>query len=178
MRWVLMVQDLLPTAMSRINCKVEAFLKKWWSLPRSTSRDALRLALGMPSLIDLSEQGQLLKHHIAQNSKDRNAQAVWAARKARNHKTIRNLISTFGPILPASRKAAKRTPTVPKIARNGGEACRPRPMVKVGSARCGTETVAHDDVGTACVGYAIRIEGRSRHPTNEGKPYPVACLDG
>ena len=109
MRWILMVQDILPTALSRINCRVEGSLKKWWSLPRSTSRDALRLALGMPSIVDLAEQGQLLKHHISQSSHDPAVRAVWTSRKTRNHKTIRNLVTTFGPVLPACRTAAKRT---------------------------------------------------------------------
>ena len=107
MRWVLMVQDLLPTALAKINCKIEGFIKKWWALPRSASRDAIRLALGMPSIIDMAEQGQLLKHHIAQSSKDHNAQAAWKNRKARNYKPIRKMAAIFGAELPASRMVAK-----------------------------------------------------------------------
>ena len=109
MRWILMVQDLLPTALAKINRKVEADIKQWWGLPRSASRDAIREAIGTPSMADLAEQGQLIKHHIAQYSKDRNVRAAWASRKARNYKPIRKLTATFGAILPESRVAAKRT---------------------------------------------------------------------
>ncbi len=66
MRWVLTVQDLLPTALSRLNQQAEKYLKEWWHLPRATSRDALRLTVGIPSLTDLANQGQLVKYSLAQ----------------------------------------------------------------------------------------------------------------
>ena len=103
-RWVLMVQDILPTALTKLNQNVEAHLKKWWRLPRSTSRDALRLAVGIPSLIDLAEQGQVIKYSIAQNSTDPTVQAVWRARAAKRHKPARKLLRRFGPILHQSRQ--------------------------------------------------------------------------
>ena len=53
-------------------------------------------------MADLAEQGQLIKHHIAQHSKDRNVRTAWANRKARNYKPIRTLTATFGAILPES----------------------------------------------------------------------------
>ena len=109
MRWILMVQEVLPTALKKISGKVENLVKKWWHLPRSTSRDALRLVLGLPSLSDLAEQGQLVKHHIAQSSKDPKVKGVWAARNRRLHRPSKKLREVFGPDLPALRSEAKKT---------------------------------------------------------------------
>ena len=108
MRWILMVQDILPTRLSKMNCKLEGYVKTWWHAPRSTSRDALRQLMGLPSLLDLAEQGQCIKHHLAQSSSDPNVNAVWVRRKALRYKPIRKLTATFGPSLPKSRKEAKK----------------------------------------------------------------------
>ena len=106
MRWILMVQDLLPTALSRINGQVEAYVKKWWHLPRSTSRNALRLTIGLPSLTDIAESGQLVKNHIAQTSTDPSAVTALKAKLRRKHKPSRCLTQLFGATLPTNRKEA------------------------------------------------------------------------
>ena len=69
-RWTLTVHEVLPTALTNINQKVEGFLKKWWKLPRSTSRDALRQATGLQSLQDIFEAAQLTRFQLARASGD------------------------------------------------------------------------------------------------------------
>ena len=112
MIWILMVNEILPTALRKITGKVENLIKNWWHLPRSTSRDALRLVLGLPSLSDLAEQGQLIKHHIAQSSKDPKVKGVWVSRNRRLHKPTQKLRKVFGPDLPSLRSEAKKTLSV------------------------------------------------------------------
>ena len=109
MRWVLMVQDLLPTALAKISGQVEAYVKKWWHLPRSTSRNALRLTIGLPSLMDIAESGQLVKSHIAQTSTDPSAVAALKAKLRRKHRPSRGIAHLFGATLPMNRKEAAKT---------------------------------------------------------------------
>ena len=72
MRWVLLVQDVLPTALHKITTEIEQYLKKWWHLPRATSRDALRLITGITYITDLADQSQCTKYSIAMASADPN----------------------------------------------------------------------------------------------------------
>ncbi len=44
-RWALTVHDILPTALDQMNTQLEQFVKRWWNMPHSTSRAALRLVL-------------------------------------------------------------------------------------------------------------------------------------
>ncbi len=104
LRWILLVQDILPTAMNRISRKAEALVKKWWRMPRAASRDALRLATGIPSLEDVAGQVQVGKYATAQASRDPAVQQVWRARAKRGHKPAKRLLQQFGPTLPPSRK--------------------------------------------------------------------------
>ena len=109
MRWVLTVQDLLPTALSRLNQQTEAHLKKWWHLPRSTSRDALRLVIRVPPVIHLTVQGQCVKDATAHASRDISVNAVWKQRAANKHRPSRKLLSHFGATLPTKRATAMAT---------------------------------------------------------------------
>ncbi len=108
LRWILLVQDVLPTALSKITRTAESLLKKWWRLPRSTSRDALRLLVGIPSLTSIAEQSQATKYAIAQRSSDPSVRAVWHARAARRHKPTRTLLAQFGANLPPSAFCSKQ----------------------------------------------------------------------
>ena len=69
-RWTLTVHEVLPTALTRINRKAESFLKKWWLLPRSTSRDAFREVTGLQSLQDIFELSQLTRFQLARRTTD------------------------------------------------------------------------------------------------------------
>ena len=108
MRWVVMVQDILPTALAKLNGQVEAFVKKWWHLPRSTSRGALRLTIGLPSIIDLAKSGQLVKNHTAHTSSDPSVRGARSARVSRGHRPGRILGQLFGTTIPTNRKEAAR----------------------------------------------------------------------
>ena len=105
-RWVLMVQELLPTALARLNQQAEKYIKQWWVLPRAASRDALRLTMGIPSLSDLAGQGQLVKYSLAQASKDPTVNAVWKQRAATRHRPVRKLLRQFGATIPNQRSVA------------------------------------------------------------------------
>jgi len=81
-RWTLTVHEVLPTALTRINQKAEGFLKKWWRLPRSTSRDAFREVTGLQSLQDIFELSQLSRFQLARRSTDPAVQTSFAKRLA------------------------------------------------------------------------------------------------
>ena len=106
MRWVLLVQDLLPTALRKITCEVEAHLKSWWHLPRSTSRDALRLVTGLQSISDIADQSQLTKLSIAQASKDPNVLSAINHSVTSGHKPVSRLFRMLGGSVPANRREA------------------------------------------------------------------------
>ena len=106
MRWILLVQDVLPTALSRITSQTDQYLKKWWHLPRSTSRDALRLVTGIPSVSDIAQQSQCTKYAIAQASNDPGVSTVLARRKATGYRPLRRLLRTLGGSIPPNRKQA------------------------------------------------------------------------
>ena len=106
MRWVLLVQDVLPTALRSITTEVEQYLKKWWHLPKPTSRDALRLITGIPSISDIATQSQCTKYSIAQASSDPNVSAVLAKRSAAKHKPVKHLLSALGGSIPTSKHQA------------------------------------------------------------------------
>jgi len=106
MRWVLMVQDVLPTALRTITSKMEAYLKTWWGLPRATSRDALRLATGIQSISDIAEQSQCTKYCIAQSSSDPHVTSVLSHRKIRRHKPVLRLLNALGGSIPQNRLEA------------------------------------------------------------------------
>ena len=108
MRWVLLVQDVLPTALQRITRKLEQHLKQWWHLPRSTSRNALRLATGIPSISDLAEQSQCTKYSVAKNSTDPSVAAVLFHRRAIRHKPLNRLLKSLGGSIPADKRAAMK----------------------------------------------------------------------
>ena len=109
MRWVLLVQDVLPTALQQLTTECEQYLKKWWHLPRSTSRDALRLVTGIPSISDIADQAQCTKYSIASNSKDPNVLNVVIKRKMNNHKTVKKLLQTLGTAALENKKEAIAT---------------------------------------------------------------------
>ena len=98
-----MVQDL-PTALTRLNQHAE-HIKGCWVLPRATSRDALRLTIGSPSLSDLASKGQLVKDSLAQASTDPSVNAVWRQSAATQHRPARKLLRQFGSTLPSKRTA-------------------------------------------------------------------------
>jgi len=106
MRWILLVQDVLPTALKKITSEVEQCLKKWWHLPRPTSRDALRLITGIPSISDVATQSQCTKYSIAQASTDPNVTAVLSQRNAAKHKSVKHLLEALGGALPTSKGQA------------------------------------------------------------------------
>ena len=106
MRWVLLVQDVLPTALRSITSEIEQYLKKWWHLPRSTSRDALRLVTGIPSISDIATQSQCTKYSVANASTDPNVTAVLSQRRASKHKPVRHLLKALGGSIPTTKKQA------------------------------------------------------------------------
>ena len=106
MRWVLLVQDLLPTALKRLTAATESNLKDWWHLPRSTSRDALRLLTGIPALSEVADQMQVTKYSIAGSSRDPLVTNVLETRKANGYRPLRRLSKTFGGSIPKSRQEA------------------------------------------------------------------------
>ncbi len=109
MRWVLLVQDLLPTALGNITTEIEQRLKKWWHLPRSTSRDALRLITGIPSISDLAQQSQCTKYSVAKASSDPNVAAVLCKRTSAKHRPLQRLLVSLGGAIPTSKKHAMDT---------------------------------------------------------------------
>ena len=106
MRWVLLVQDVLPTALKKIQTELEQYLKRWWHLPKSASRDALRLVTGIPAISHLAEQSQCTKYSIAQKSSDPSVNAVIYKRRAACHKPLHRLLRSLGGSIPADKRAA------------------------------------------------------------------------
>ena len=106
MRWVLLVQDVLPTALRQITAEAEQYLKKWWHLPRGASRDALRMITGIPSISDIAGQSQCSKYSIAQASLDPNVSRVLAERSSTNHKPVQKLLKTLGGQIPPNKRQA------------------------------------------------------------------------
>ena len=106
MRWILLVQDILPTALRKITTEVEQALKAWWHLPRSTSRDALRLVTGIPSITDLATQSQCTKYSVAQASADPSVSIALPVRKSAHHKTVTNLLRILGGSIPQDKRKA------------------------------------------------------------------------
>ena len=119
MRWILLVQDVLPTALRSITTETEQHLKKWWHLPRGTSRDALRLVTGIPSISDVADQAQCTKYYIARASTDPNVASVLSYRKTHKHKPVDRLMKTLGCNIPKSRREAMN-----KIKEEQGNALR------------------------------------------------------
>ena len=109
MRWILMVQDVLPTALQNLTALTESHIKKWWHLPRSTSRDAMRQLTGIPSLSDIAGQMQVTKYSIAQNSTDSLVSGVLATRSRNGHRPLRRLLKVFGGSIPTPRTTAMAT---------------------------------------------------------------------
>ena len=103
------MQDVLPTALRRITCQTEAYLKRWWHLPRATSRDALRLITGIPSVSDVALQSQLTKYTVAQTSADPNVNSVLSRRKTNRHKPVTRLLTALGGALPQNKREAAET---------------------------------------------------------------------
>ncbi len=106
MRWVLLVQDVLPTALKKIGAQIERNLKQWWHLPRSCSRDALRLVTGIPSIADIAQQSQCIKSSIAQSSRDPNVKSALRSRRIHHYKPVRNLLQVLHGSIPEKRAAA------------------------------------------------------------------------
>ncbi len=107
MRWILLVQDVLPTALRRITCQIEGYVKRWWHLPRATSRAALCLLTGIPPITDIAMQTQLTKYTIAQASGDPNVISVLKQRQNNKHKPLHRLLKAFGGSLPQNRSEGK-----------------------------------------------------------------------
>ena len=101
MRWVLLVQDVLPTALRKIATQMEQHLKKWWRLPRGASRDALRLVSGIPSICDIAGQSQCTKYSVARASTDPNVSRVLHNRSASKHKPVQQLLKSLGGAIPS-----------------------------------------------------------------------------
>ena len=108
MRWILMVQDVLPTALQSITTKAEQFLKKWWHLPRPASRDALRLVTGIPSISDIADQAQCTKYSIASASSDPSVSNILEVRKNAKYKPVARLLRSLGGSIPNNKRKAMK----------------------------------------------------------------------
>ena len=107
-RWSLLVHEVLPTALTQINSKAEGFVKKWWQLPRSTSRDALRQVTGLQSLQDIFEQSQLTRFQIARSSTDPSVKGAFACRLAAKKTPWSKFVSLAGVVATHAEREAER----------------------------------------------------------------------
>ena len=87
---------VVSAAVTCVFIAAEGYVKRWWNMPRSTSRAALRLATGIPSLQDIFERVQAVRIGVASRSPDKNVQEVLSRRCVRNHRPWRSIREKIG----------------------------------------------------------------------------------